>query len=328
MQTIDELHNAYQALSEEEAKRKVSSKLKIEKDKIKDHAKLGIFKSKKGKPPVVFIPVTGSKIDAGTHSSNAHDLQLEESSTSDSASTAPTGSPMQRLQLALDSLRHQHTALTKSISTTSHLDSGTPASRGSPLLPTTAEEVMSSSPQSRHSTIGKLSSRMSAYSTHSDGSVWFDAPEYDGAEEFVLDAAPGEESQGSQLSYLESPSRTEEEEETTETESDSEEAEGETPHATILRPSLSRGLTVTRRTELPSPPVGDEGSLFTVLKKNVGKVRRRPLYAIEIFSIIAGFITSCPSGVIQRALDTFAKGGRRTGVSRSSFTSCAEQGSN
>lgn len=28
----------------------------------------------------------------------------------------------------------------------------------------------------------------------------------------------------------------------------------------------------TRRTELPSGPIGDEGSLFAVLKKNVGKV--------------------------------------------------------
>ena len=29
---------------------------------------------------------------------------------------------------------------------------------------------------------------------------------------------------------------------------------------------------IIRRTQLPSPPVGDEGSLFAVLKKNVGKV--------------------------------------------------------
>jgi hypothetical protein len=31
-------------------------------------------------------------------------------------------------------------------------------------------------------------------------------------------------------------------------------------------------LQVMRRSQLPAPPVGDEGSLFAMLKKNVGKV--------------------------------------------------------
>jgi hypothetical protein len=44
------------------------------------------------------------------------------------------------------------------------------------------------------------------------------------------------------------------------------------------RPSADRTVPakapkeVVRRTQLPSAPVADEGSLFTVLKKNVGKV--------------------------------------------------------
>ena len=37
--------------------------------------------------------------------------------------------------------------------------------------------------------------------------------------------------------------------------------------------SSSHARQVVRRTRLPSGPVGDEGSLFATLKKNVGKVR-------------------------------------------------------
>ena len=180
---------------------------------------------------------------------------------------------MQRLQLALESLRHQHAALIKSMAAISFIDTNTPVSRGSPLLPTTAEEVFADSPKSSFGTIGKVSNLMSTYSMHSDGSVWFDAPEFDGAEEFILDSSPEEESQGSQLSYVESANPTDEEEETTETESDSEGTAEEQPR--IVSPSNGRvnGAVVTRRTKLPSPPVGDEGGLFAVLKKSVGKVR-------------------------------------------------------
>ena len=59
MQTIDELHSVLHALTEEETKRKVSSKLKAEKDKLKDHAKLGIFKSKKGKHLTLVADASG-----------------------------------------------------------------------------------------------------------------------------------------------------------------------------------------------------------------------------------------------------------------------------
>ena len=113
---------------------------------------------------------------------------------------------------------------------------------------------------------------MSAYSVHSDGSVWYDAPEFDGAEEFVLDGTPGEETQGSQLSYVDSPTLMEEEDEITETESGSEMAEEELRRAMSPTPGMVNGEAISRRLELPSPPVGDEGSLFAVLKKNVGKV--------------------------------------------------------
>lgn len=178
---------------------------------------------------------------------------------------------MQRLQIALNSLRYQHAALTKAMSVVPYPESSAPASRGSPLLPSTAEEV-SNSPQSSYATIGKLSHRMSAYSVHSDGSVWYDAPEFDGAEEFVLDGTPGEETQGSQLSYVDSPTLMEEEDEITETESGSEMAEEELRRAMSPTPGMVNGEAISRRLELPSPPVGDEGSLFAVLKKNVGKV--------------------------------------------------------
>lgn len=53
----------------------------------------------------------------------------------------------------------------------------------------------------------------------------------------------------------------------TSVETDSESDE-ETAKIVIAGPAV-----VQRRTALPSGPVGDEGSLFGVLKKNVGKAR-------------------------------------------------------
>ncbi|CAL1696578.1 unnamed protein product [Somion occarium] len=261
--TIGELRGAFQALSEEEARRKAAphSKHRTDKERIKEHAKdhsgavLSLFKGKKG-----------------SHSNHtSHDTTSEVGRFTDMNSITSLDTPLQRLQLAIESLQHQHSALLKSVSSLNHIDTSLPASRGSPLA-TTAEETVPGSPSSGYGTIGRASRRLSAMSTHSDGSVWFDAPDFDGAEEYILDATPGEEEQPSQ--FFDAGSQSSANNTDTLDYSDSESEVESVERLLEEKPSEPvpvENIQVTRRTHLPSPPVGDEGSLFAVLKKNVGK---------------------------------------------------------
>lgn len=149
------------------------------------------------------------------------------------------------------------------------------------MLAVAREESEVPTPSTGFSTIGRASRRLS---THSDGSIWYDAEEYDGAEEFVLDEVP-DDSQASKLTEaaanIEPPSTTSSTA-NTESSSDSSDVESfleaspnsETPVDSYNIDSPT-AMEVVRRTQLPSPPVGDEGSLFAVLKKNVGKVCTR-----------------------------------------------------
>lgn len=181
---------------------------------------------------------------------------------------------MQRLQVGLQSLQYQHSALVQALH--SHTEPG-PSLRTSPLLATAKEEEEPHTPSSAFSTLGRTSIRSHRLSVQSDASIWYDAPEYEGAEEFVLDDSLPEDSQGSKISEITSPgiesiiSNDMESSNTGDSETDTED------DAPLKAPELqstarnNAQLTV-RRSQLPSPPVGDEGSLFTVLKKNVGKV--------------------------------------------------------
>ncbi|KAK7694470.1 hypothetical protein QCA50_001656 [Cerrena zonata] len=177
--TIKELHTAFQDLSEEDAKRKLESQ------KAKDHAKehsgpvRSLFKAKKG-----------------NHNNHAlSDTTTESSRFSESASTYTPDTPLQRLHIALEALQHQHAALVSSTTTLHHVDPGMPSSRPSPLATTVEEQSFASPASSNYGTLGRTSKRMSVLSSHSDGSVWYDAPEFDGPEEFVLEASPGDEEQ-------------------------------------------------------------------------------------------------------------------------------------
>ncbi|KAL1697834.1 hypothetical protein EV121DRAFT_297869, partial [Schizophyllum commune] len=81
----------------------------------------------------------------------------------------------------------------------------------------------------------------------------------DGAEEFVLDTrTAGDESQPSQIT-------TEAEDEDTVRSSMDTDIEDEPARKSSVEAPLG-----VHRTQLPSPVVGDEGSLFSVLKKSVG----------------------------------------------------------
>ena len=180
------------------------------------------------------------------------------------------------MSTALSQLKNQHSALTKTFqSYPGTIDTTSFSNLASPLPITAEEDDEVQTPST--ATGGK--NRQSLFSSHSgDGSVWFDAPEYNGPEEYVLDVTPPEESQDKVLS---TDSRLTERTDMTDmtdvtdvtdagsstgVESDSE-SEAEPPKL-----AAEEFAVVQRRTALPSGPVGDEGSLFTVLKKNVGKV--------------------------------------------------------
>lgn len=105
---------------------------------------------------------------------------------------------------------------------------------------------------------------------------WYDASE---GEEFFLDAVDNSLASGTADARQSDVEEEEEvEEEVVEEYESSAEGEPETPAQT--QPAGESGLVqpqtaVVRRTRLPAPTSGEEGSLFSVLKKNVGKVRCR-----------------------------------------------------
>lgn len=154
--------------------------------------------------------------------------------------------------------------------------------------------------------IAQKFARMSVMSSNSGGSnsVWFDAPEPEGAEEFILDASPGDEGENGILDEGVQPNSPTSQSDnvsssdaTTDADTDAgSETEAEnTPETAPTSPAMSQEeRQIVRRTELPSGPVGDEGSLFAVLKKNVGKVSTHVVLAPNSF--LNGFIGPVPSG--------------------------------
>jgi hypothetical protein len=100
--------------------------------------------------------------------------------------------------------------------------------------------------------------------------MWFDAS--DGADEFFLDADENESSVARTLDEKHSDGEEEEEgEDVVDGESSEDEPEAVAPLESS--PSAIPSSAVVRRTKLPAPNTGEEGSLFAVLKKNVGKAR-------------------------------------------------------
>ncbi|GJE85969.1 oxysterol-binding protein-domain-containing protein [Phanerochaete sordida] len=267
--TIAELQGAFTALLEEDSKRRQSVGVRTGQHN-KEHTGpvLSLFKNRKS-----------------YHSSQGtlHEPTVDEGSQSDSSHGSPSLSlAMQRLQTGLQNLKYQHSALVQSL----HAHPEGPSLRSSPLLATAKEEDEMPTPSSGYSTLGRASNRSHRLSSQSDASVWFDAEEYDGPEEFVMDDTPPEDGgppTSSQMSEFSSPGA-ESSSPSNDTELDSSagydsDADTEDIHAEeelrahdkMVPSTPTEARKVVRRTQLPSPPVGDEGSLFTVLKKNVGK---------------------------------------------------------
>ncbi|KAI0348701.1 hypothetical protein BDW22DRAFT_1386317 [Trametopsis cervina] len=246
--TVSELQDAFAALVEEDAKRKLAAQTPKGKEHAKEHSGpvRGLFK----------------------HRKNGRISDLPGASRE---------SPLQRLKAGLESLKYQHSALVQSLASHSHMDISS-LRRGSPLPTATEEEDEAATITSSAFSTMRSSRRLSS---HSD--LWYDAPEFDGAEEFILEDQPPEDNQGSQFSDApsvglvsnasssSSSSRLDASADS-DSESDSDDhTPTDTETAATSQASASGEQAVVRRTFLPSPIVGDEGSLFAVLKKNVGK---------------------------------------------------------
>lgn len=127
------------------------------------------------------------------------------------------------------------------------------------------EESHTESPASTSTSLFRSRSKRGSVATSGSDSFWFDAPEFDdGPEEFLLEPTAVDD-HGPDSRIVDSHDR----EDSNSIDTDIEGEETPKRGAAGLPSELSQ---VTRRIQLPSLPPADEGSLFTVLKKNVGKV--------------------------------------------------------
>lgn len=182
----------------------------------------------------------------------------------------------EQLFSVISRLREQHKVLQDTISTVSSLHSHP----RSPIQRTIDEESSTptaQSPLQLWTSTDRLRSSKSSIGTDTS-SVWFDASEGGdeiGAEEFVLEEGEvAEDSSTMDVQAVEggsSSSRTD----------DSELEVDAVLDTTGAQEGIDHGVhQVKRRTRLPAPPSGNEGSLFAILRKNVGQVQ------FWIFSIV------------------------------------------
>lgn len=145
----------------------------------------------------------------------------------------------------------------------------------SPLSPTTKDAARGDLGHSGPSTVRHR--RHSVATTVSDGThEWHDAVDTmnDGPEEFVVDAQSSPEQPGpiSHVTTIDSQSSLEQLDNSGDETDLEEESEPDQHTPRIVQDSKYDARTIVRRSQLPSRVAGDEGSLFAVLKKNVGKV--------------------------------------------------------
>lgn len=238
--TISELEAAFTALQSESTHERShpSLKSKSEKDKHHHHPKdvFNMFKK--------------------SHQVN------EDGTLPKSNLDSPSNIRFQQINIALASLKSQHAALLKSLA---HDVTAPPTARGSPLPPTTEEkEEEPLSPSRFNTALSRRSNLAISMSSLSDSAhnEWFDAEE-DLGEEFFLDVPNLDEERELVVPQSETSSLNQ----TT----SSDEEDHSLPLAHDTDPSVNAARQVIRRTRLPSGPIGDEGSLFAILKNNVGK---------------------------------------------------------
>ncbi|KAI9512618.1 Oxysterol-binding protein-domain-containing protein [Russula earlei] len=263
--TIKDLESVVHDLQQTEHKKRVpsSSKGKAEKERErpKDTSKEGVFGIFKKSA----LSLSSSRMchSSGHASVEASVFSDEKLSTSDTGN--PTN-PYDHLQLAIAALRTQHKALSGLIPFT---DNKPPSVHGSPL-PATVEE------RSESHTLTQVGSPMTRRTwastvTSLSDSIWFDATdEPDGAEEFILDPLPLEAGAADdRIPVSDAHSHSNASGESSDT--DDEQEVARLSLALSDRGARRGAYQVAHRTSLPSGQVADEGSLFAVFKKNVGK---------------------------------------------------------
>ena len=207
--------------------------------------------------------------------------------------TGTPANPYERVQSAIATLRSQHATLSGLIP---FADSNLSVVHESPLPTTVVEQAEGSYTGVRFgSPIARKTWMSTATSLSDGGSIWFDAvDEHDGAEELSLDI-PHEVSPGDgQTTVLggQDNSHTFEEESDT----DEEEEAARLSLALSERGVVAGAQQVAHRTSLPCGPVADEGSLFAVFRKNVGKVRPTH-YGFAVLCAEPSMKGSCQRGV-------------------------------
>ncbi|TFK40958.1 Oxysterol-binding protein-domain-containing protein [Crucibulum laeve] len=248
--TLAELEESIIELSQDlSSKKNASLGKKLEKEKFRDHSKFALFKRTSHYPAQ----------DGGTdmHPDTSSSLEI-------------TPSLLQRVNEALETIKAQHSALNKSVHALTLLANADPISARSSPLPYTAEEEEQldtsrgfdsrlASPLTRHSNRTSISTTVSD-SIHE----WFDALDDSnvGPEEFFVDIqdTPEAEEQPSRITTGDSRS-------SLDTDTD---VEDDSP-VKGLPLEIQTSQQVVRRTRLPAPSPVDELSLFSILKKNVGK---------------------------------------------------------
>lgn len=141
------------------------------------------------------------------------------------------------------------------------------------------------SPISSHARSALTRASMSSVT---DSSIWYDAEDF-GAEEYIVNDEPEDDtvtSRGSSA-LTGNDSRN-----TDRSYSDDEDTDVTTVDDT---PDEKIELSVDRRTRLPARPSGDEGSLFAILKKNVGQVCIFPVFIYFALIIMRRIYRTFPS---------------------------------
>ncbi|KAF9569769.1 hypothetical protein CPC08DRAFT_701646 [Agrocybe pediades] len=184
------------------------------------------------------------------HEPNQQSLTLPNSTRSGSES-------LREVRERFDALRAQYVSLVK-IMQESINESSQQAS-----LPMTTEEdedLYQSPLHTPSATLSRSGLRDSVTSASDSVVEWFDAVD-EGPQEFVVEMGQDVSEPGSRMLSGSS--------ETSSVDTDFEECEPAL--STTLESPSARSMAVSRRTRLPCPPPSDEGSLFAILKKNVGK---------------------------------------------------------
>jgi hypothetical protein len=211
-----------------------------------------------------------------SHHSSAQESGTD-SSFSESVSADQISPTIERVLSALQTLKAQHAALLKAVQGFT-LESNQSSVQGSPLPFTAEEEEQTENSELSPwltTAMSRKSHRTSVATTISDSvHEWFDA--LDGAEEFVMDMQTPEGTEQPSRMFTNESRSSLDQQDASSVDTDVDVNIPPSEDTRIVSPPPG-GQQVIHRTQLPAPPVGDEGSLFAILKKNVGKVKEDPL---------------------------------------------------